>query len=82
MSQNTSPEEDLTLTDTIKVGVQLQGLNLRNTNKHIENNIPEELVPTVGVKTTTPKHYHSLAGLFSIHEPFGDGVGCQDLISV
>lgn len=28
----------------------------------------------------TSKTYHSFTGLFPIHESFGDGVGCQDLI--
>jgi len=74
LSQNSRPEEHLTLTNAIQVGVQFQMFYLETTGGVLRDELSSGCV--VGNRFA----YHQRAGLFPIHEAFGDGAGSQDLV--
>lgn len=90
VSQDTSPEEDLTLADAVEIRVQLEGPDLQGQTKEQKRETGIQtgslglvlmadfasclLAITVGIT------YHALAGLLPIHKALRDGIWCQDLI--
>lgn len=87
LGQHPRAEEDLAESDPVQVGVQVQMLDL-----HRQEISEKKKALTVYKNLRMNVHfnghfvnfsvYHEAAGLFAIHEAFGDGTSSQDLITM
>lgn len=82
LGQHSCAEEDLTLSNPVQVGVQIQMLDL---NKYVPLSVTTKLqydskIVSSG-KGSGGEVYHDAAGLFAIHETFGNSTCRQDLIA-
>lgn len=88
LGQHSCAEEDLTLTNPVQVGVQVQMLDLNRHEVGKKLSLSDKtsvLAVTLQIissrKGFQSDVYHDAAGLFAIHETFGDSTCSQDLIT-
>lgn len=81
LGQHSCAEEDLTLSNPVQVGVQIQMLDL---NKYVSLSLTTKLQYDSKIASSGKGGgdvYHDAAGLLAIHETFGNSTCRQDLIA-